>query len=162
MAKTKNFCKKPLLLVSLCLVVVFAAALIVMAIVPYSATPYTYTHEGSLSTTVSKYYVSKDEVRVDSVITYNNGTETKTSETYDAYVKDGKIYVDFSQLGLTPTEYGEINAYKIVIEEDVIATNTFTKVLMIVSIVGVSLGGVGLVLYFVLNNKGNKKASKKK
>ena len=156
MAKTKNFCKKPLLLVSLCLVVVFAAALIVMAIVPYSA------HEGSLSTTVSKYYVSKDEVRVDSVITYNNGTETKTSETYDAYVKDGKIYVDFSQLGLTPTEYGEINAYKIVIEDDVIATNTFTKVLMIVSIVGVSLGGVGLVLYFVLNNKGNKKASKKK
>lgn len=165
MAKTKNFCKKPLLILSLCLVVVFAAALIIMACVPYAATPYTYTTTVGSSEIVTKYYVSKDSVKVKAVTTHSDGDTSESLNTYDAYVKDGELYV--THTGIAYNSIGEIDAYSIVISDDAVATNTFTKVLKIVSIVGVSLGGVGLVLYFVLNckkgsTKSTNKSSKKK
>lgn len=166
MAKSKKLCKKPLLILSLCLVAVFAAALIIMAVVPYAATPYKYVRETNYSTQTIKYYVSKDSVKVKTVTVDNEGDKSTNIETYDAYVKDGALYVDVSGTGLEflTAKHGNIDSYNLVISEDVVFENTFTKVLKIVSIVGVSLGGVGLVLYFVLNNKNGKtkKSSKKK
>lgn len=155
MAKTKNFCKKPLLLVSLCLVAVFAAALIVMAMVPYAATPYKYVSENG-KTQIE--YVFKKDVYEKTTTNTNSITGTTTNTVEVEYTIEDRVVKE----GTLGTSVGEVNAYTFTVG-DTVYINTFTKVLKIVSIVGVSLGGVGLVLYFVLNNtKGAKKTNKKK
>ena len=155
MAKTKNLCKKPLLILSLCMVIAFAAALIIMAVVPYAATPYTRLSDTLGETKVE--YVFKKDAYEHRIYNENDWTgETVTKNNYEYSIEDGTV-----KGGVIVN--GKINAYELVIG-DTVYTNTFTKVLKIVSIVGVSLGGVGLVLYFVLNNKNGKtkKSSKKK
>ena len=154
MAKSKNLCKKPLLILSLCIVIAFAAALIIMAVVPYAATPYKYASEDE-KTQIE--YVFKKDVYEKTTKTEFIGSNTNTIEI-EYTIEDGVV-----KEANTSLELGKINAYELVIG-DTVYTNTFTKVLKIVSIVGVSLGGVGLVLYFVLNNKNGKtkKSSKKK
>ena len=148
MAKSKKLCKKPLLILSLCLVAVFAAALIIMAVVPYAVTPYTGVDGLELK---HEYVFSKDVYKE-----YINDSEDPVTTAYK--IEDGEV--KSANVGFP---IGEINAYTFTVG-DTVYTNTFTKVLKIVSIVGVSLGGVGLVLYFVLNNKNGKtkKSSKKK
>lgn len=163
MAKKKKSTKKSLLIASLALIVVFALSLVVMAVVPYSATSYTNTSTNDTlkTTTTTRYYVSKDKVKIKSVTKREDGDKSTSEHTYSSYVEDGKFYqylTEFGEAMGTPAINGDIDAYKLVIG-DVVYTNTFATAMMIVSIVGVSLGGVGLVLYFVL---GNKKTSKKK
>lgn len=149
MAKRKKLTKKSLLIASLALIVVFALSLVVMAVVPYSAT--TYRNPDSL---VTEYRFTSDGYTT-RLETAGSDTKTKPVEFKVEKNEDGENVVKYGNGVFT---LGKINAYKLVVG-DTVYTNTFTTTLMIISIVGVSLGGVGLVLYFVL---GNKKTSKKK
>ena len=148
MAKKQNLCKKPLLIASICMIVAFATALILLAVVPYAVTPYTYVDENG-----NKYeYVFRRDV-----YEYSINDDDEPSKT--AYIlEDGVV-----KTGTIKVKVGEIDAYTFTAAvSGTVYTNTFSKVLMIVSIVGASLGGVGVVLYFVLNNKGSKTKSTKK
>ena len=163
MAKTKNFCKKPLLLLSLCFIVAFAAALIIMAVVPYAATKYRaeeITQVGSYKRTTKYEYVFKKDTIKTTIRTYDENNEPTSDEPTTSedeyYIEDGKVY---SKGGL---EVGTIDAYTFTPKLGKEAKNNFARVYRVISIVGLSLGGIGLVLYIVLNNKNGKaKASKK-
>ena len=160
MSKNKKCCKKSLLIASICLVVAFAAALIIMAVAPYSVSAYTYKTEIGSSQITTKYYVSKEKVKVNSVTVKSDGSKSKDSDEYSAYVKDGKLYVTYT--GVAYSALGEIDGYNLVISEDVVASNGFAKVLRVVSFVGIGLGVAGIVVYFVKNNKNGAKKSAKK
>lgn len=149
MAKRKKLSKKSLLIASLALIVVFALSLVVMAVVPYSAT--TYRNSDSL---ITEYRFTGDGY-ITRIETSSSDTKTSPVEFKVEKNDDGENVVKYGNGILT---LGTIDAYKLKVG-DTVYTNTFTTTLMIISIVGVSLGGVGLVLYFVL---GNKKTSKKK
>ena len=154
MAKSKKLCKKPLLLISLCVALVFAVTLVVLAMVPYAATPYKNVSESG-NTQIE--YVFKKGVYEKTTTNTNSITGTTTNTVEVEYTIEDRV-VKEGNLGVA---VGEINAYTFTVG-DTVYTNTFTKVLKIVSIVGVALGGVGVVLYFVLSNKNNKSSSKKK
>ena len=100
-------------------------------------------------------YVFKKDVYKKTTKTEFIGSNTNTIEVEytieDGIVKEGTLGVSV----------GKINAYTFTVG-DTVYTNTFTNTLKIISIVGVSLGGVSLVLYFVLNNKNSKKKTTKK
>ena len=155
MAKSKKSTKKSLLVASLSLIVVFAVVLIVMAVVPYSITPYRYTSDSGKTTTTYRFRSDEYEITTETTILGSESTTTLPAISYTIEKNDDGKYVvkpyDAAALGT-------INAYKLVIG-DTEYTNAFTQTLMIVSIVGICLGGVGLVLYFVM---GNKKTAKKK
>ena len=119
MSKNKKCCKKSLLIASICLVVAFAAALIIMAVAPYSVSAYTYKTEIGSSQITTKYYVSKEKVKVNSVTVKSDGSKSKDSDEYSAYVKDGKLYVTYT--GVAYSALGEIDGYNLVISEDVVA-----------------------------------------
>lgn len=154
MAKKKKSTKKSLLIASLALIVVFTLSLVVMAVVPYSATAYTYKTEDSKTT----YVFKKGEFEKTSP---NIITGKYSTDSYDYTIEkndEGQYVVKPEILGGISWESGTINAYEFKIG-DTVYKNGFTCTWRIISIVGISLGGVGVVLYFVL---GNKKTSKKR
>lgn len=153
MAKSKKSLKKSLLIASLALIVVFALSLVIMAVVPYSVTPYTYKTEDSKTT-----YVFKSEQYQKTTETTIFGSENTNKSEVDYVIEKNEDGENVVKTGSLKVPVGTINAYEFKIG-DTVYKNGFTCTWKIISIVGVSLGGVGLVLYFVL---GNKKTSKKK
>lgn len=154
MAKTKKSTKKSLLIASLALIVVFALSLVVMAVVPYSATSYTYKGENTQIT-----YVFKSDKYQKTTVATILGSENTNKVDVSYVIEKNDEGENVVKEGNTKLPLGTINAYKLIIG-DTVYKNAFTNTWKIISIVGLSLGGVGVVLYFVLGTKATSKKKK--
>ena len=83
MNKFKNFCKKPLLIISICITAVFFVALIVMSLIPHGKVyEYTYKIDG----VKYKYQITLDKKFKE------NHTYELDGKTYDVFGTDKKQY----------------------------------------------------------------------
>lgn len=111
--KIKNFCKRPLLIISITLIVVFFALLITMICIPngktyvynYKEDGFDYTYQINLDKKFSTYHTFIDENG-----NLNNADDTKKIE-YNYAVKNGKLYLVSENSN--DIEIAEINSRKI-------------------------------------------------
>ncbi len=165
MKKAKQLLKKPLLIGSICVIIAFVVGLIIMGAVPYTEATYKYRW--------SKYIEIEIEVEDDEItLTSFNYGEVKINE-YDAMIKNGKLYIKQSPTDATYIEFGEIDGYELkltntsedyAIPMDITLECMLTKVLKIVNIVMICIGGLGLAtsITLIVYDKVNAKKSENK
>lgn len=109
MEKFKKFCKKPLAITSICVIVACLLGIIIMSSIPYTESTYEY----SLGSLVSiEIKVDDDEITITST-----ALGTTTVVEYDCMIKNGKLLVQEDPRSDTYIEYGKIDAYKLVLKE---------------------------------------------
>lgn len=149
----KNFCKKPLFIISLALISIFFISMIIMFCIPngktyvykYKEDGFNYTYQINLD---DKYVCS--HTFIDENGNINNADYTRQLE-YNYVVKNGKLYlVSENDIDI---EIAEINSRKIKLNygiRDGVTTTTLVckinQALFIVFIVGFSLGVVMLMI----------------
>lgn len=151
MEKLKKFCKKPLLLSSLVLVLVFVVGLIIKGIIPYAKANYKYD-ESSMGVSIT---MELDLRGNNATFTGNFAGEIMSSEG-KFLVRDGYFY--FKENGETSYEkMGIINAYELKLDipyddEDPTASITIklkcgvTNAFRVIDIIMVVIGCLGFTV----------------
>ncbi len=158
MEKFKKFCKKPLLISSICIILAFMLGLIIMGCISHADATYTY-NSSHLSIEME---IDEDEVTITST---NFGVATVVE--YDCLIKNGKLLVREDRSN-TYIEYGTINAYKLVLKEAIDATDPsqgyvyttlkceLTNTLRTINIVMIVVGALGVassIVYILCEKK---------
>lgn len=132
-----NFCKRPLLIISSLLLIVFTIITIVQSCLPYIKTTYKGTYNITATITVTSTYTLKDGVLEVKEETNNNGTITTESFSKDYYVNNGNIYV-YEDSSNKFVKLGKISVFAITITDsslNISYKNSSAIALRIVSIV---------------------------
>lgn len=150
MEKFKKFCKKPLLIISICIMAIFSLGLIVMGSISHASANYKY-HESFFGISIHmELDFDEDEV----VVTESAFGETIVTEC-DFIIKNGKLLIK-GEGETTYEEIGKIDAYNFTMKLPLDETDptsgyitikckcNLTYTIRIINIIMIVIGGLGI------------------
>lgn len=148
MNKFVKFCRKPLFIISICLILVFTAVMVFFPMIVKRGSTYSYGISlmgYSLETEVKLI----DDTNAKVSLFENNVLNSETSYTYE--IRDNILYLTPSSG--TEEEFGKIGTYEIIATEDGFSISLNCKetfFVKVISIVVLVFAGIGFILSLVL------------